>query len=440
MRNVLFTCLCIAVTICLLHSIRADANEDLSKWTRFKVIQASSVVADGLVRVPLESGILEKCRSDWGDLRIISADGTVTPFHVEEGKNTEGSAPIPAKVFKVVRTPGKWTDMWIDKTTKFLSSGVMIQTTSKDFVRKVEIRGSDNGRDSYIIRMDALVADIVKPLAVSSLDVVHPLNNFQYIHLRILDGDLPPLKIDGASCIPPDADSAPAKRLDMRIMENRPDPGTGSTVVIGDLGEKRFPLTRLTLAMQDKDFVTRVTVHSAGTASTETWKKVCEGTVFRLHKEDAVKEKLAIPVQRELGRYIKITVPNGGRQAATITNVEALAVMPSAIFEYRKGNEYRLLYGNPKASPEQPHTPAVELTRGLATAPILDTGEERKFTAFRHADPAKPAEKAKKSGWGKILGIMMVALGSLLLFSLILRARSLRRARRSRIMRSRVHY
>lgn len=370
----------------------------------------------------------------------MAGEGPFIPYVLEDGKSAERSEPIPVRVFRVAKSPVKWTDVWIDKTTKFLSSGLIIQTSSKDFVRKVEIRGSDNGRDSYVIRMDGLLFDVAKPHPVTSLDLPHPVNNFQYLHLRILDGDLPPLKIDGVLCQPPAPDHALLRPLDVRIMENHPDPATGSTIVVGDLGERRFPLSRVTLASSEKEFVRKVTVYSANSASAETWKRVCEGTVFRLHREEVIKEKLEIPIPGELSRFVKLVVSGGGGPL-NVTAIQAVGTMCVALFEYRRGNDYRILYGNSRASGmNSREAPTLDVNRLLTTAPILQTGEERKNVLSHQPSPVSRPEETSTATWGKLIGMAILLTGLLLLFSLVLKAAVSKRARRSRIHRSKIRY
>jgi hypothetical protein len=432
--------LCLLVALGVLSLCCEAEADDTSGWQRCRTIQIPQELPDGFVAVALESSVLEKCRPDAGDLRIVSSTNSFVPFTLEDGKSVEGSATIPVRVFRITKAPGKFTDVWIDKTTKFLSGGVLVQTSSKDFVRKVEIRGSDDGRQSYVIRMDGLLADVLKPLAFSTLDLTHPLNNFQYIHLRITDGDLPPLKIDGVLCYPPAAESALAKPIDMRIMENRPDPA-GSTAVMGDLGEKRFPLTRLTLSTQEKEFVKKAEVFAASSSSAETWKKVAESIVFRLHREDATKEKLEVPVPAEVSRYVKLVISGGGR-ATALSNVQASATVPVAVFEYHRGTEYRLLYGNPKASASAAKPLNADVSRVLPSASILHTGEERKNTVSAPPVPVGQPEKTKTTApkWAMVFGVAMLLVGVLLLFGLMLKIRASRRARRSRFYRTKIHY
>jgi Protein of unknown function (DUF3999) len=423
-------------------SFTAEARtNDLSDWKNYRTIQIPADRANGFAAVALDSEILEKCKPDMGDLRIVDSNGSPVPFNFEAGKSNGEPAAIPANVFRIVKVPGKWTDVWIDKTSKFLSSGIRVQTSSKNFIRKVEIRGSDDERQSYVIKMDGLLADVVKPFAFSSLDLNYPLNNnFQYLHLRIFDGNLAPLKIDGVLCRPPEAKSILVKPCHVRIVENRPG-SSDSWIIIGDLGDRRFPLTCVGFSTPEKKFVRKAVVYAANSDSGETWKKIAAGIVFRLHKDGATKERLEIPVSAEQSRYVKLVV-YGGRHATPLSNMEAWAGMPVAVFEYHRGTEYRLFYGNPNAPANAIKLPAMNINRVLSAAPLLHPGEEHKNIVRYQPVPASRPHKIKAPDhhWAKIFGAGMIIVGILLLFGLILKIYASRRAQRSKFYITKIHY
>ena len=229
--------------------VAAEFNS--SGWKKFRSIQVPTDLAEGQAGIALEPAVIDKCRPDAGDLRIVDSNGTPALVAITDPAADDEVRPFPAQIFRVAKTAGKWTEIAIDKTGKILTSGVIIGSRSKDFIRKVEIRGSDNVRDAYVIRMDGLIVDRSGAIPLSSLKLTHPLNNFQYIYLRILDGDQPPLKIDSVQCLPPDPEAPLARRLNVRILENRPDAASGSTRIIADLGDKRLPLSHLRVLHPD---------------------------------------------------------------------------------------------------------------------------------------------------------------------------------------------
>ncbi|MCX5861710.1 MAG: hypothetical protein NTW27_06275 [Deltaproteobacteria bacterium] len=106
----------------------------------------------------------------------------------------------------------------------------------------VEVRSSDDPGELYVLRMDGLISDVVAPVPTRTLNVFYSLNNFQYIHMRILDEAQPAQEATRVWCHPPILEPVLSRRLDTRIMENRPEQSGNSGVVIADPGEKRFPM------------------------------------------------------------------------------------------------------------------------------------------------------------------------------------------------------
>ena len=174
-------------------------------WRFSREIRVSPEQNTGLAAVELDSAILANCRSDLADVRIANSGAGETPLKIVFPTRPVQPGPFPARVFRISQKTGQYTDIWLDKTSKILTSGVLLKTPSEDFVRKVEIRGCDDPQELYVIRVDSVIADLRKPARVHSLRLDHPLNNFQYLRLRIFDDNKPPIKIAGAQCYPPTA-------------------------------------------------------------------------------------------------------------------------------------------------------------------------------------------------------------------------------------------
>lgn len=422
----------IAMSVVLCGSAAADF--DPGEWKRFREVRIPRSFPDGPAGIPLDSELIEKCRPDMADLRVVSPDGALVPFNTIEGMTGDDVEPFPAKVFRMARKQDKWTDIWIDKQAKILTQGVLIQTSSKDFVRKVEIRGSDNAKETYVVMMDGLIADLAGPVPVRSLNVLYHVNNFQYVHLRIIDDDKPPLKVEGVLCYPPPADTSLSWPLDLRIRENRADPTTGSTTILADLGEKRFPVASVRVSSAGNDFVKKATIYGASSPSSESWKRIFEGTLFRLRREEAVKENLEARFKPQTFRYIKLELSSGSRGAITVDKLHATAAVRMAVFNYRSGQGYRLFYGNPsaRAVPAAPGASSINVNQVVSSSSEIGLGPEQKNTiSFSPKKPQK-AEKNESSRLQQILGVTMLLCGLLLLFIIMLKARSSRRSRRRR--------
>jgi hypothetical protein len=403
-------------------------------WQHYREIRVPRTVEVGMVGVALEANVIEASRSDLADLRVVSSAGEVVPLAVTDLFHDEVSAPFPVSIFKIVKRPGKWTDLWIDKKAKILSRGVVIQTTSKNFVRKVEIRGSDTGVEEYVIHMDGLVFDIPGPVPIQSLELLHPVNNFRYIHLRFLDGEHPPLKLEGALCRPPPSSPAPAPPVELRLMENRTNAADNSTVLVADLGEKRFPISKIRFSSPNKGFTKKARLSKKGPGAT-SWLPFYEGTVFRIERAEALRESLELRFDPQNCRYVMVELSGPG-PAVQVRSLEAFSAGRLAIFEFQPDLTYRLLYGNPqaKASGLTGPDPAMNFGRILTAAAEITLGEEQKNVPLPRPAAALPQPKAKPSSgtvW-KVVGIVLLLIGLVLLFATMLRSRTQRRVERRR--------
>lgn len=424
----------LVVVIIVLLSSKADAEFDPGAWRRFCDIRVPSNQPEGLVGVPIDSGILENCRPDRRDLRVVSLDGPQVPSAFTDVTGGSGNEPFPARVLKVTRVPGKWTDILVDKTAKVLSRGTLIETTSKEFVRKVEVRGSDNGRESYVLRMDGLIADLSSPHPVTSLSVFYPVCNFQYIHIRVIDEDRPPLKISGVACHPPDPETPLVKTVEARITENRRDQSGNSTITVVDLGEKRFPVVSLGITTSAAEFVKKVRFRGGSSPSPESWRTLFDGIFYRIKKDEACGENLSATVKPQTCRYVSMEL-TGGSALVPVDRVTATVSIPMMVFEYRRGGNYRLLYDNPSAAPPGRETPpsAINAVQVASFSTDVRLGPPQK-NPTPQSQPKVVPRMEESSGFSlrRVAGMSLLLLGLLLLFSLMLKARRAGKAGRFR--------
>jgi hypothetical protein len=412
----------------------AFAEFDSGSWARFREIKVPPQVPDSPAAIPLDASILEKSRPDLGDLRLVASDGSLVPLTIPPAAAAEEAEPFPVKVFRVAPRPGKWTDIWIDKTAKVLDRGILLQTPSGDFVRGVEIRGSDTGRESYVVRMDGLVADVRKPIRLRSLAVRYPVQNFQYVHIRILDEDRPPLKIDGVLCYPPDPDEALSRPIEARITENRADSSRGATTILLDLGEKRPFIDSVTIPTRESNFAKNVVLSGAASGGGDAFAKFHEGTIYRLRKEDAFAENLKLRFKPQIHRFVRIDISGGNTPPITVERIQATGTLRTAVFTHRRGEVYRLLYDNPAAGPGPAASAGGETLNPaqVAAAAVVSLGPEQRNLPVRRPQAPAPPPREEPSTLKKVAGIGMLLAGLVLLFTLMLRARSLRKAHREK--------
>ncbi len=437
--NGIITVIVIMVSVWVMPSGSASAGFDSTGWRYVRDIGVPDTYPGGPAAVCLESDILEHCLPDLRDLRLISSADSPVSFTVTPQADGRGPEPIPARVYRVARKAGKWTDIWVDKTAKVLTRGIRLGTRSTDFVRRVELRGADSSQEAYVIRLDGLIFDQSSPIPVRCDRVFHPLNNFQYMKIRIFDGDAPPLTIDGVSCYPPPAERSEEHPLALRIIENREDKATGSIIVVADLGVKRLPVSLISVETSARDFIKGVRVLGGYAASGDSWTELIQGTVYRITREQASAEDLEIRLKPTPVRYLKAEFTGPNPPDFSVAGITALGSAQLIVFQPTPGSSYRLYYGNPSAEAVNHSTDPIS----LSTAELLEMAQEIEVGPVRRNVPPPKPKIVKKKGdvapfvFGKALGVVMLLIGLLLLFSVMLKARSLRKRelqRNSRIV------
>ena len=431
-------CTALLLTVVITSPASSDTRFDPTGWRHYRKIQIPENVPFGVVGVPIESEVVLRCRPDLKDLTLVTSEGSQVPCNVRSAGAPVDVRPFPVRVFRMARRPGKWTDLWVDKSTKVVTSGVLIKTSARDFIRGVEIRGSDNGKEEYVIRLDALIADLRRPCAMSSPEVQHAPNNFQYLHLRILDEGKPHMPIDSVLCYPPAPEDPLLVPLSAHIMENRRHPDTHSTVVVADLGEQRYPVTEIALDVEGERFIKKATVKCASSLTgEEAWSTVFDGVFYRLKKHQTVKEMTKARFDPLPSRYIKIELSGGDGSAVKVRGIDALGSMPMVLFQHTRGDEYYIYYDNPSlAKAQRQEMPfSGDLLAVLASSNRITLGPDQKIVPQKKtAEQAPPvsAPVPEKTDYSKPIGIVLVLVGLLLMFALMLRSRSLRRQERRR--------
>ena len=400
-------------------------------WKHFREIHIPTDAKEGLVGVSLESELLDKCRPDLADVRVVSSAGISVPILLTEEPDEGDSPPFPVRVFRVARRPGKFTEVWVDKNAKVLTRSVIIQTSSKDFVRKVELRGSDNARETYVIRVDGLIADLAKPTPFRSLDIEHPLNNFQYVQIRILDDDQEPLKIDNVLCGPANRGLNLTKPLEARITEKRVAASDNSTIVEVDLGQKRFPLAGISISTKTKEFIKSIRISGKRSENEDQWQEFYKGTFFRIRKEDTAKENLKARFKPQLSRHVRLELAGSGTPV-NVDDIKAIGAVRMAVFEHRKDMTYRIYYDNAQSGLAGPtSTPsATNLVQIAASSSDIRLGSELNVPEApitKHVTP-RSVEAPTQSILRRIVGMTLLLAGLLILFALMLRAWGRRRS------------
>ena len=147
-----------------------------------------------------------------------------------------------------------------------------------------------------------------------------------------------------------------------------------------------------------------------------------------------MKEDLEARFKPQTFRYMKLELSGGSRKAVTVDKLHATAAVRMAAFNYGRGQNYRLFYDNPnaRAVPAAPGASSINVNQVASTSSEIGLGPEQKNTVSFSPKTPQKTEKNESSRLRQILGVAMLLCGLLLLFIIMVKARSSRRSRRRR--------
>jgi hypothetical protein len=132
-------------------------------------------------------------------------------------------------------------------------------------------------------------------------------------------------------------------------------------------------------------------------------------------------------------RYILMELRGGGAPIA-VDKIEATGTMRLAIFEYRRGLDYKLFYDNPSAEAVKTSPTAVlsNLSRIVSASSGIRLGAEHQNVTIPTPKMEPQVETRAAPTFWRFVGVAMLAVSLLLMFTLMLRVRSMRKSARGR--------
>jgi len=347
------------------------AHFESDQWKFMRSISIADSVEGGLFGIALYADLLAHCRPDLKDIRIARSDERQVPSLVRNVPLSRGSRNVPVEIRLMNTVSGRWTDILIDKCSKVHTTGVRVDTEARNFVRRIEIRGWDEESENYVVRLDGLIAHVTAPFPIKTLDVFHPSNTFRYLNVRIHEDGQGPLKLDRVTCYGSDGEMNSLNQMKARVVESSSGNPSGTSSVVFDLGERRLPLVRVSIASGNSEFAKKVFLWGTSEKENAAWTSVYEGIFFRIRKGASHAEQMKADMPYQLFRYYKLELSGDGPEVP-LEGIDCFGQVPVLIFHHEPGAKYYLYYGNAEQVQSSDRTNME--SPGLRTA-LLDSSE-----------------------------------------------------------------
>ena len=330
----------VVISLCAVFAaiVTAYAQSSTSAWPSVAEVNMSNN-SPGIYELSLPLPLLDKATQSLADLRLVDADNREIPFAVRIRREVDEKREIGAQLFNAV-TIGSASEVSVDVGE---SAGehneVEIQTAGSNFRRRVNIEGSDTGKEWRLLRSGALIFGFASNnSSVDSNRVSYPASRYRYLRVRVFadeltdEGRAP--TIAGVKVMMSVREKGELATWTVfvpsyQLHRNRGAHASSWTIDLGG----RVPCSRLSLGIQDQSFSRPFQVEVID--DPENSRVIASGELTRRVGE-AAKPLVITFDQEEYARKLRIQITDYNNQTLTIDSIEAGAPLRQMVFELKQ--------------------------------------------------------------------------------------------------------
>lgn len=334
--------------------------------TKFRYERPLRAPAGVLVAFEPDGLLFFHGKPDFGDLRVLAADGEQVPWR-----------PLPqvdaaiqsARVLNSGTRAGAAVALLDLGSRPRLYDRIDLQIPTKNFVGRVTVSGSDR-RDGPFTRLSTTgIYDIEGARSARSTTAVVPPSDFRFLALRATGAR----RIAGA-VVTGAGDRQRVVRRRHALLDTPAGTGRRSVYLL-DFGVPRLPVSELSVSSSTRVYERPVLVE--GSDDRRRWVLLTRARIFRFRGSRSA------PVAfLSRSRYLRVTIENGDDSLLEGVRLETRGPSSAILLEPGHRPPFRLLYGGPEVQ-----APSYEFARIPAPAPavVLDPtqlGPERVNPSF----------------------------------------------------------
>ena len=369
----------------LIVSAVVVAQTQLSSWPFY--VEVSSTPSAGVYQFTVPLHVMGQSRDDLGDLRLFDGENHEIPYAIRVRQGVNEQQEFAAQVFNRATIGASASEVTLDLGEYNREHNeVEIQTSGENFRRRVNIEGSDSGREWRTLKNNAVIFGFQSDgKSLEANHVSYPTSRYRYLRVRVnadeLSDDRAP-EIANVTVMMTVQEQGELSTWqvavpDYQLLRNQ---GAHSTAWTIDFGA-RVPCSRLNLTIEDASFYRPFQVEAFD--DPQNPRLLASGNLSRRAGEKPNPSIITFD-QEEHVQKVRLQVTDYSNQTLTISAITASAPARELVFELKQPQSLplRLFFGNQKIS--EPHYDfEKELSAKLKTPPIQSTvGESNKNLAF----------------------------------------------------------
>ena len=374
-------------------AVYADFSE--ASWRSFKAVTLPPGLPPGsLVDLEPDLEVFAQADPSLRDLRVVEIETQrEVPYKLLVERGEQRRVSLPVTILDLRQVPGQHTSFVADLgQTGILHNELEIRTSSQNFQRTVLVEGSPDGEAWAILEADAQIFDFTiqeRNFNAADTRLQYPASTARYLRIRIINGDEPPLEVQGASAFFSQKLEPRETELPAAPAGREENPEQQRSRLLFDLGTQGFLSNRLSIAIPQDNFYRRVSLE--GSHDGQTWSLIQRSEdIYSFDTPKFVGSKLDVHYPESGFRFFRLTIFNEDNPPLDVGSATAFGILRKLVFAVEPQHTYRLYYGNDSARP-----PSYELERifpYLVTENLPQAGLGPHSANPNFAEPQKPSE------------------------------------------------
>ncbi|MDP2784462.1 MAG: DUF3999 family protein [Sulfurimicrobium sp.] len=335
------------------------------------------------LRATLPAEIYGPARTSLADLRVIDRNGKEVPYLLhaqqEQCQRAWRNAPVSDTGF----THGEYSQAVIDTGSNGAPhNAIQINLDQKDFFTWTEIAASDDRLNWRIVRDKAPLFRFEQDSLTNGQVLSYPRTRSRWLRLRFLQGEKA-LRATGARITEEsktEAQRAPLPAA-FSLAARQAD---GESLWEADLGKPRPPVSAIHFETSQAEFHRQVKISSSDDG--KNWRSAGQGHIYRHADDGKQRSELEIVFPESHARLWRVTLLNHSDPALPGLRLEMLGVPRQVVFKREVGQDYRLLYGNPRATAPKYELAQISRPEHWQAAPATPLGAEQRNSAYVSAE------------------------------------------------------
>jgi Protein of unknown function (DUF3999) len=352
--------------------ISVVAQTAISSWPYFAEATLNSGTP-GLYGLTVPLQVMDKAREDLADLRLYDLPNREIPYALRIRREVDDKREIEARLFNEA-TVGLAAEVSVDiGENSGEHNEVEIQTTATNFRRRVNLEGSDTGKEWRTLETGGVIFNFQSQNnEVESNRINYPISRYRYLRIRVFADELtdktaPTVTAVKVMMAVHEKGELTTWGVDVPSYQLLRNQGAHASSWTIDLGAQ-VPCDRLALAIADPSFSRPFQLEVVD--DPQSARLIASGELNRHIGEEA--KPLLITFDEEVhARKLRLLVTDYSNQTLSINSILASAPARQLVFELKQTpmQPLRLFFGNPKIT--APHYDFErELSAKLSTQPL----------------------------------------------------------------------